>query len=118
MDERDLATLLGDVAQELRVAGLALTGLAHENWALADREFQVLDAMVSQHERTATLLELIKDSIGPRCATRPVALHAVVGDSGGCVQANRSRMSTSRASAIFSSVRTVGDLRQRRTAER
>jgi hypothetical protein len=80
MERTDVATFLGGLASRLRNDALALTGLAwrHSHPGNADQE-DLHGLARSSLERTAALLEAVKDRLWQRCQLLDVAEQVTLG---------------------------------------
>ena len=75
----DLATLLGNLASQLRNDGLALTGMATLESNPGEVKYRDLTELMGSLERTASLMEAVKDRLCQKCRMQGVAEHVTFG---------------------------------------
>jgi hypothetical protein len=78
-EDQDLATFLSGMVGQLRRDGLAITGLAHENYRRGDEDYDTLDAVRGGMDRMALVLEKVTASLCQECRMKPVAERIVFG---------------------------------------
>jgi len=82
LEDNDMATFLSGLASDLRRDGLALTGLAYENYGRGDEEFRTLTDMTGGLDRMALMLDKAGASLCESCRTKPVVERLILGKGG------------------------------------
>ena len=67
LDSGDLASFLMSLASQLRHDGLALTGMAYEQFKVDDKDFRLLTELSAALERKAEYLEKIQWHLCQTC---------------------------------------------------
>lgn len=78
-EQTDVATYLGGLASRLRNDALALTGLAWRESHPGAVDHEDLHGLAGSLERTAKVLEAVKDRLCPGCRLLDVAEHVTFG---------------------------------------
>lgn len=78
-EQTDVATYLGGLASRLRNDALALTGLASRESYPGNRDHEDLHGLAGSLERTAALLEAVKDRLCQECRLLEVAEQVTFG---------------------------------------
>ncbi len=78
-EQTDVATYLGGLASRLRNDALALTGLASRESYPGNRDHEDLHGLAGSLERTAALLEAVKDRLCQECRLLDVAEQVTFG---------------------------------------
>jgi len=79
MEQTDVATYLADLVSRVRNDALAITGLAWRHSRPGESDFEELHALSGSLERTAKILEAVKDRLCQICKVVDVAEHVTFG---------------------------------------
>ncbi|MBI2191977.1 MAG: hypothetical protein HYU36_08340 [Planctomycetes bacterium] len=90
-EQTDVATLLAGLASRLRNDGVALAGIACRDTEPGAVEHRDLTGLAHSLERTAALLEAVKERLCPECRLRDVVERVTFGNVPEVVQESKTK---------------------------